>query len=189
VTLSSEQAAAALDDIDRTERRTHMAKSYSIASPYLILWGLIWVVGYGACAVLPPERWGLAWLPLIAVGTLGSVVLGTRSRPGRSGGGGAAVGFAQSMVMALAVAVFIGAVYYLFKPTSPLPYLIFPSFVAGLVYVLAGAVTRMQRFVAIGFGIFALTLGGYVAAPQWSALWAAAGGAGLVLGGLWLRRA
>src|SRR3954471_16256097 len=133
MTLSSNQAAAALEDIDRTERRTQMAAGYSIASPYLILWGLIWVAGYGACAVLPPERWGLAWLPLIAVGTLGSVVLGMRPRPGRSGG--AAVGFAQSMVMGLAVCIFIGAVYYLFKPTSPLPYLIFPSFVAGLAYI------------------------------------------------------
>jgi len=187
MTLSSEQAAAALNEIDRTERRTVRAAGYSMASPYLILWGLIWIAGYGACAMLPPERWGLPWLPLIAVGTLGSVALGMRPRPGRHEGG--AVGFAQSTVMALAVCVFIGAVYYLFQPTSPLPYLIFPSFVAGLAYVLAGAVARMQRFVAIGFGIFAVTLGGYVAAPQWSALWAAAGGAGLVLGGLWLRRA
>jgi len=187
MTLSPGQAAAALDEIERTEQRTVRATSYSIASPYLILWGLVWIAGYGACAVLPPERWGLPWLPLIAVGTLASAVLGMRVRPGRHGGG--AVGFGQSMVMGVAVCVFIGAVYYLFQPTSPLPYLIFPSFVAGLAYVLAGAVARMQRFVAIGFGIFAVTLAGYVAAPQWSALWAAAGGAGLLLGGLWLRKA
>jgi len=187
VTLSSEQAAAALDAIDRTERRTQRATGYAIASPYLILWGLIWIAGYGACAVLPPERWGLPWLPLIAVGTLATTALGMRARPGRRGGG--AGGFGQSIVMALAVCVFIGAVYYLFRPASPLPYLIFPSFVAGLAYVLAGALAGMQRFVAIGFGIFAVTLGGYVAAPEWSAVWAAAGGAGLVLGGLWLRRA
>jgi hypothetical protein len=187
MTLTSNQAAAALEDIDRTERRTKMATSYSIASSYLVLWGLIWIAGYGACAVLPPERWGLAWLPLIAVGTIGSVALGMRTPRGR--GGTNAGAFGQSMVMAFAICVFIGAVYYLFRPTSPLPYLIFPSFVAGLVYVLAGAVTRMQRFVWIGFGVFALTLGGYVAAPEWSAIWAAAGGAGLVLGGLWLRKA
>jgi hypothetical protein len=189
MTLSPGQAAAALEDIDRTERRTRMATGYSIASGYLILWGLIWVAGYGACAVLPPERWGLAWLPLIAVGTIGSVALGMRTPRGRGGTNAGAGAFGQSMVMALAVCVFIGAVYYLFQPKSPLPYLIFPSFVAGLVYVLAGAAARMPRFVWIGFGVFALTLGGYAAAPQWSAIWAAAGGAGLVLGGLWLRKA
>src|SRR5438067_6367465 len=140
MTLSSNQAAAALDEIERTKRRTHLAKGYSIASAYFILWGAIWVLGYGACAVLPPERWGLAWLPLIGVGTAGSVVIGMRTPRPRSGGaGGAAGGFVQPMVMALAVMVFVGAVYYLFQPKSPLPYLIFPSFVAGLVYVLAGA--------------------------------------------------
>jgi hypothetical protein len=110
-------------------------------------------------------------------------------RAPRGRGEGGAARFSQSMIMALAICVFIGAVDYLFQPRSPLPYLIFPSFVAALVYVLAGAVTRMQRFVWIGFGMFAVTLGGYIAAPQWSAVWAAAGGAGLVLGGLWLRKA
>ena len=134
-------------------------------------------------------RWGLAWLPLVVAGTAGSAVIGMRTpRPRSVGAGSAAGGFAQPVVMALAVMVFVGAVYYLFQPKSPLPYLIFPSFVAGLVYVLAGALARMQRFVWIGVGIFALTLGGYVAAPEWSAIWAAAGGAGLVLGGLWLRK-
>jgi hypothetical protein len=189
MSVSPGQAAAALEEIDRTARRTHMAKGYAIASPYLILWGLIWIAGYGACAIVPPERWGLAWLPLVAVGAVGSTWLGMRARPRAGQGGAGAGGFGQSAVMGLAVCVFIGAVYYLFQPRSPLPYLVFPSLVAGLVYVLAGAVARMQRFVWIGAGVFAVALGGYVAAPQWTALWAAAGGAGLVLGGLWLRRA
>lgn len=186
--LSPGQAAAALEEIDRTERRTHMAKGYSLASPYLILWGLIWILGYGACAVLPPERWGLVWLPLAGAGTLASMAIGVRSRA-RSGGG-KLVSSGQTAVMGLAIFVFIGAVYYLFRPTSPLPYLIFPSFVAGLAYTLAGAVARMPRFVWIGVGIFLLTLAGYVAAPQWSAIWVAiAGGGGLLLGGLWLQKA
>ena len=53
MTLSRQQAAAALQDIEQTEQRTYRARGYAIASPYLILWGLIWVAGYGACAVLP----------------------------------------------------------------------------------------------------------------------------------------
>lgn len=188
MSLSPTEAAAALDAIDRTERRTRDARSYSIASPYLILWGLIWIAGYGACAVLPPERWGLAWLPLAAFGTIASAWVGMRTRRGPHEAG--AQGFGQSALMGLAVLLFIGAVYYLFQPKSPLPYLIFPSLVAGLAYVLAGAVARMPRFVWIGAAVFAISLGGYAAAPQWSAIWAAAGGGGgLLLGGLWLRRA
>jgi hypothetical protein len=187
MSLSPDQAAAALADIDRTERRTREAKGYAIASPYLVLWGLIWIVGYGACAMLPPERWGLPWIPLAIGGMLASAWLGSKRRGERDGDSQGRA--ARSAAIGIAIAVFIGAVYYLFQPQSHLPYLIFPSFVAALVYVLAGAVTRMQRFVWIGFGVFAVTLGGYIAAPQWSALWAAAGGGGLVLGGLWLRKA
>jgi hypothetical protein len=188
MSLSSGQAAAALDDIERTERRTQAATSYSIASGYLILWGLVWIAGYGACAMLPPERWGLPWLPLIALGTLGSTWLGMRAR-GTGKGAARNAPFAQSAIMGAAIMVFIAAVYYVFQPTSPLPYLVFPSLVAGLVYTLAGAVARMPRFVWIGAAIFVLTLAGYALAPQWSALWAAAAGVGLVLGGLWLRKA
>ena len=43
MTLSRQQAAAALQDIEQTEQRTYRARGYAIASPYLILWGLIWV--------------------------------------------------------------------------------------------------------------------------------------------------
>ena len=187
MTLSPGQAAAALDDIERTEQRTRAARSYSAASDYLLLWGVIWMIGYGACAVLPPERWGLAWLPLAAIGMLVSFALGKRSRRQRGAGTGTS---AQTAVMGLAIFAFIAAVYYLFQPRSHLPYLVFPSLVAGLVYTLAGAVAGMPRFIGIGAGIFVLTLAGYVAAPQWTSLWVAiAGGGGLVLGGLWLRKA
>ncbi|MBV9929334.1 MAG: hypothetical protein JO013_00095 [Alphaproteobacteria bacterium] len=186
MSLSPQQAAAALDDIDCVEQRTYRARGYAIASPYLILWGLIWIAGYGACAVLPPERWGMAWLPLVIVGALGSTWFGMRARSSHAGSAERS-SFGQAAVMGLAIFAFIAAVYYLFQPQSPLPYLIFPSFVAGLVYALAGAVARMPRFVWIGAGVFLLTLGGYAFAPQWSAIWAAAGGCGLVAGGLWLR--
>jgi hypothetical protein len=188
MTISSGQAAEALGEIERTERRAHVAKGYSMASPHLILWGLVWIAGYGACALLAPERWGLAWLPLALAGALGSAWLGARSRTRRSGGN--AVSSGQGVLIGLAVMVFMAATYYLFAPRSPLPYLVFPSLVAGLVYGLAGAVTRMPRFVWIGAGIFVLTMAGYAAAPAWSALWvAAAGGGGLLLGGFWLRKA
>lgn len=186
MSLSPGQAAAALDEIERTERRTAVAGGYSAASPYLILWGAIWTLGYGACAVLPPERWGIVWVPLAIGGMLASAWLSVRTRAGRPGKSDSSAGAA---VIGVAAFVFIGGAYYVFQPRSPMPMLVFPSFVAGLVYTVAGAVARMPRFVWIGFGILALTLAGYAAAPDLSAVWAAvAGGGGLLLGGLWLRR-
>ncbi|HEY0412831.1 MAG TPA: hypothetical protein VGD66_06810 [Allosphingosinicella sp.] len=184
MTISPGQAAAALEDIERTERKTRTARGYAEASPYLVLWGLVWIVGYGGCAVLPREQWGLVWLPLIVVGAIGSIWLGSRgrgeSRPGSLGRAG---------LITLSIGIFIGSVYYVFRPTDAAPYLIFPTLIAGLVYSLAGILARMPRFVWIAAGMFVLTMAGYVAAPQWTAIWVgAAGGGGLVLGGLWLRK-
>jgi hypothetical protein len=184
MTISPMQAAAALEDIERTEQRTRMARGYGEASGHLILWGLVWIAGYGACAVLPREQWGLAWLPLVAIGAAGSAWLGSRGK-GESPSGS----LGRAALMAVAIMVFMGATYFVFRPAEAAPYLIFPTFITGLVYCLAGALARMPRFVWIGAAIFALTLAGYVAAPQWTAIWVAvAGGGGLVLGGLWLRK-
>lgn len=184
MTMSAGQAAAALHEIENTERRTRNANSYTIASPYLILWGVIWIGGYSGSAFLPPERWGLVWLPLSVLGTIASVWLGSRSKASAQEGA-----FGRAVLMALSIMIFIGCTYFVFKPTSVLPYLVFPTLMAGLVYALAGALARMPRFVWIGAAIWLLTMIGYVAAPAWTAIWVAiAGGGGLVLGGLWLRK-
>jgi hypothetical protein len=184
MSISPGQAAAALEEIERTERRTRTARGYAAASPYLLLWGLVWMVGYGACAVLPREQWGLAWLPLIVVGALGSAWFGSRGR-----GGSQPDSLARAGLASLSIGIFVGSVYYVFKPADAAPYLIFPTLIAGLVYSLAGILARMPRFVWIAAGMFVLTMTGYVAAPQWIAAWVAvAGGGGLVLGGLWLRK-
>jgi len=190
MSISPTQAAAAIEEIERTERRTRLARGYGEASPYLILWGTIWIAGYGACAVLPREQWGIAWLPLVLLGAVGSGWIGSRgarAMGGRSEPGSGA--FGRSLLMALSIFVFIAATYFVFRPVEAAPYLIFPTFITGLVYCLCGLLARMARFVWIGAAIFALTLIGYISAPQWTAIWAAlAGGGGLVLGGLWLRK-
>src|SRR4051794_35989275 len=65
--ISSSEAAAALRDVAQTDRRTRVSGAYHVASPHLILWGLIWVAGYSGCGLMPAEQWGLVWLPLILI--------------------------------------------------------------------------------------------------------------------------
>jgi hypothetical protein len=183
--ISPGQAAAALEDIAQTERRTRVAGGYAIASPYLILWGLVWVAGYAGCALLPSEQWGLVWLPGVLVGAVGSGIFGRRTKRGMHGGGS----FGQAAVMAAAIGVFFGSVFYVFRSSDPLPYLVFPALVVGLIYTLAGTLAHLPRFAAIGAAIFVATMVGYVAAPQFMAWWIAlVAGGGLILGGLWLRK-
>jgi hypothetical protein len=188
--ISPGQAAAALQDIEQTERRTRVSGGYAAASPHLILWGLVWAVGYIGCAFTPPERWGLVWLPLIVVGSVGSTWFGSRARRSPRGGRTSVAGAgARSAAAAIAIFVFLMAFFAIVRPTDPRVGLVFPVMTLGLIYCLVGIFARLSRFVWIGAAAFAVAIAGYLAAPEWTALWvAAAGGGGLVLGGLWLRR-
>src|SRR6185503_8141851 len=122
--ISSTEAAEALRDIAQTDRRTRVSGAYHVASPHLILWGLIWAAGYTGSGLTPPDRWGLVWLPLIAIGVIGAVALGMRAGAqrrvtGERAGSGFSAG--RATMMATAIGLFMGAVYYVFQPATPLP--------------------------------------------------------------------
>jgi hypothetical protein len=189
--ISSTEAAEALRDIAQTDRRTRVSGAYHVASPHLILWGLIWAVGYTGSGLTPPEQWGLVWLPLIAIGVVGAIALGMRAgarrEPGTSGAAGFSAG--KSAMLAMAIGVFMGSVYFVFQPATPLPYLVFPALITALIYVLLGALLGLPRYTAIGAIMFVVTMIGFVYAKPMLPFWiAVAGGGGLILGGLWMRK-
>jgi hypothetical protein len=191
MSISSTEAAEALRDIAQTDRRTRVSGAYHVASPHLILWGLIWAAGYTGSGLTPPEKWGLVWLPLILVGVVGAIALGMRAGAGRATGSSTAAGFSvgKSVTLALAIGLFMGSVYFVFQPATPLPYLVFPALITALIYVLLGALLGLPRYVAIGAIMFLVTMIGFIYAKPYLPFWIAiAGGGGLVLGGLWMRR-
>ena len=187
--ITENEAAESLRDVERVSRRTHVASAYAVASPHLILWGLVWVAGYTGTGLTPPEQWGWVWLPGIVVGSIGSAVLGRRAaRSGATKFGGSANPNVRSLLMALTIMLFIGSVYLVFKPTSTLPYLVFPALIMALTYALVGTF-GLPRFTWIGAGVFVAVMLGYLLAPALMSFWlAAAGGGGLILGGLWMRK-
>ena len=72
---------------------------------------------------------------------------------------------------------------------TPLPYLVFPALITALIYVLLGALLGLPRYVAIGAIMFLVTMAGFVYAKPYLPFWiAVAGGGGLILGGLWMRK-
>jgi len=190
--ISSTEAAEALRDIAQTDRRTRVSGAYHVASPHLILWGLVWAAGYTASGLTPPDRWGLVWLPLIVVGVIGAVALGMRAGAQRTASGESrAFGFSggRAAILAIAVGLFIGSVYFVFQPVSPLPYLVFPALITALIYVLLGGLLGLPRYVWIGAIMFVVTMAGFIYAKPVLPFWiAAAGGGGLILGGLWMRK-
>ena len=192
--ISRAEAAGALRDIEASEARALEARGYSHASPQLILWGVVWIAGYTLCGLTPPEQWGWVWLPVDIAGILGSLIIGSRmSARNLRGGTGSAPQtwrfFWPTMFVMLSSAAFLGAVFYVFAPAAPEPYLVFPAILVGLLYVVLGA-WRMRRMAWIGAAIFVLAMLGFVFLKPILAFWiAGVGGGGLVLGGLWLRKA
>lgn len=184
--ISKSDAEAALSDIERTAGRSQTMRGYRIAGPILILWGVIWLVGYGAMGVLPQAQWGWLWLVLDGIGVPGSILLAVR---GRQVSGARGLDAWRPFLWALAIGALVGATYAVLRPTDVNAFLAYPGIVTGFAYVVFGLM-RMPRKAAIGVAMFAATLVGFFLFPGILTWWmAAVGGIGLILGGLWMRSA
>jgi hypothetical protein len=129
---------------------------------------------------VPPSRIGLVWIIVPLIGLAGSVLI-SRGRRGREGLRWGA-GF-------FAIFCFIAATYAIMRPVHGAQYQVYPVLSVALAYALYG-VMRLIRYLWIGAALFVLALIGYFFLQPWLPYWlAAVGGGGLILGGLWLRKA
>ena len=182
--ISKTEAASALTDIESTARRSGLLKGYNVAGPILMVWGVIWAVGYSTMGFLSPEQWGLSWLVLDVIGGAASILLSRAAK----GGARTAQGW-KIAAGVLTLLIFFAATYTLFRPASIDAAIVFPGVVIGLVYSGIG-IAFAPRYLAIGTAVFVASLIGYFLFQPWLAFWmAAVGGGGLFVAGLWLRRA
>lgn len=178
--LSREQAEGALRDITQTERRSSSAYGYKSAAPYLILWGILWIIGYGATD-LTPHISGAVWGGVTIVGSVASALVGMRR-------GGVKRSFSWRIFFSWIAAIFfICAIFTVLKPSDGAQVgAVIPLLVA-CSYVIMG-IWMGTRLAVAGIVIAALTLFGFFFIPAHFALWMAAiGGAALIGTGLWLR--
>jgi hypothetical protein len=182
--LSREQAQDALRDITRTERRSFSAYGYKSAAPQLILWGVMWLIGYGGTYLVPPAtNW--IWLGVVVVGSTGSTLLGMRTKPRNTAKFSWRIFF--TWLSALAA---IASVLAIFAPFNGMQIgSLFPLFI-GWTYVVLG-IWMGWRFSILGLAVVALTLFGYFHfSPESFVLWMAFLGSAILIGtGLWLRSA
>lgn len=176
-----QEAANALQDIERAERHSAALYGYRRASPHLFLWGAIWVIGFGASFL---RRDGsLVWLGLVPLGILASFSISHGSKSSR-----ARFGWRYGLT-AIALFLFITAVFYILPIKSVEQPGAFISLLVALFYVLLGLWRGAARMAILGFALGALTVGGYLGLPHYFLLWmAGVGGGALILGGFWLRR-
>ena len=185
MSLTPAEAQIALKDIEKTENRTAASQHGRTSAPYLVMWGIIWAIGYTVTAAAPHLSW--MWGMLIVSGIVGSIILSTlQSRTAERQGNYGWRYFGSFGALAIFIAALMSIV-------RPLDYgqvsAIFPL-VVGIFYSLIGIWTKGWRMLPLGLAIIGLTTFGYFVLPDQFLYWVAAvGGGGLILGGLWMRAA
>ncbi len=185
MTISRDDAAQALSDIASAQNRSYALAGYSMASPILIIWGLIWMAAYTAMGLMPVAQWGLVWLPADIIGILATLVLTGRAtkKVGAKGQGWRIIGF---MVLIL---VTCSGLFAMIRTQDLNVYMAFPGLLAGAIYATIG-LSRMPRYLWLGAAVIAASLVGFFVFPSILPYWmAVAGGGGLIVGGLLFRRA
>jgi len=185
MSLTPAEAQTALKDIEKTESRTAASQHARFSAPFLIMWGIVWVIGYSVTATAPQLSW--IWATLIIGGAIGSMILGSRQARtfGRANGDGWR--YIGSFGV---IAMFLTALLSIMKP---LDYnqvsAIFPLII-GIFYAFIGLWTKGWRMLPLGIALIGLTTLGYFMLPDYFTYWmAGVGGGGLIVGGLWLRSA
>ena len=187
MSVSKDDAQSALHDIETTARRSRTLFGYGVASPYLLLWGALWIVA-GAVSALSTANPGIVWGAVDIFGLLATAWLIVRhgrrcSEPGDRGR------LLRYVGSAAALAAFIGLTLMIFAPISGGKVLMFFTLLGATVYAIVGCWVGL-RYAAVGIALAGVAVGVFLLAPAYlSSIVPFAGGAALILGGVWMRRA
>ena len=181
--IDSQQASAALNDINDVVRRVRQSQIYQFASFIITMWGVLMFAAYIANYTWPRQGYtiwtvtNLSGLALsIAIGVVRNVRSGAYAFPIRS---------LITFLLIGAFGIFCSVVLGHFGPRQMI---VFWALYGMLFYALAG-LWFGYAFIVIAVCTTALTLIGYYYVGAAFLLWmAAVHGGGLVLGGLWMRR-
>lgn len=182
MSLTPEQAAQALREIDVMSGRSGRLRRYAHSAPILTLWGWIWLIGFGASEACPGTA-VLIWILLNTAGIAGSLYLGRRGSAHQT-----ASASRRWLGTVLALLAFYLSALSLFPNVSTQQSTALVSLIIAVVYVIVGFWFG-ARFAVAGTLLAILTLAGYFLLPAHFGLWMAVlGGGSLMLAGAWLRR-
>ena len=187
MTVTRNDAAAALHDVDTARRHSLTLFQYGLASPFLLLWGVVWIVA-GAVAALSPDNAGIGWLAADIAGFAGTgVLIAVQSR--RNGEPAARSPFNRCLATGAVLVAFVALTLSVFAPVSDVEVLTLITLLVSAAYVIAGCWAG-GRYAAIGAVLAGVAIGLFHLAPDLVPLVVPfAGGGTLILGGLWLRSA
>jgi FtsH-binding integral membrane protein len=180
--IDSQQATAALADINDVVRRVRQSRIYQLSSLIMIAWGVLTFAGY-LVTYLSPRHAGYAWIAVYVAGAAASVAIsafqyrqsGTRTFDARA---------LLAFLLFMAFGFFTCWLGHFTPRQMGTFWPIYFMLVYGIVGLWVG-----HAFIAIGVAVTALTLIGYFLIGDAFDLWMAfVNGGGLVVGGLWMRR-
>jgi hypothetical protein len=179
--ISSDEAGAMLADVDAIVARVRQSSVYRASSRALILWGV--VVMAGNVAAFFDGRWAAySWAAFDLAGIAATVAILARGRKGGGAGGRLVAGFVLFFAFGFAWSTLLGK----FGPRELDAF--WPTLFA-FGYALAG-LWFGRVFTIIGVGLALLILAGYFwTSAAFDLYLAAINGGGLILCGLWMRRA
>lgn len=182
--IDSKEASAALADIDDIVQRVKQSQLYELASLAAMWWGVLVFAG-NVVTWLWPVYAVYAW-PAVDIVGVGGLVAIRLLAPSQAHAANFDFRLLLVFVLFFAFGYICTNVLGHFGPRElgafwPIYFMLF--------YMLAG-LWFGHAFVAIGLGITALTLIGFFTIGEAFPLWMAfVNGGGLILGGLWMRRA
>jgi hypothetical protein len=191
MSISPQEASAALDSIHEASASVSQRRAHNHAAPYLILWGCIWAV-CNAVSQFWPMWSGKVWLTANILGTAGTVWLAVNTatrthRDSLNRAEGRAIGRSFAMLGVTMICYFI-AMFLVLSPLTGRKTGAFISLFWTLAYMAAGAWVGVRLFTTGLVGTIGIVLSYLYAGQYYPLALAIMGGGTLIAGGLWMRK-
>jgi len=179
--IDAKAAEASLADIDTIVARLKQSSTYRGASTLIILWGALVALGYVASSFAPHDA-RLIWIAVDGLGVLATLATGLQyRRAGRE--------FDWRILVAILLFFALGAICSRMGHFGARENDAFWPILFMFGYALAG-LWLGRAFIWLGVSVAALIFAGYLWVDRWFDLYlAVVDGGGLIVAGLWMRRA
>ena len=185
--ITKNDAERALRDAVKAEEQSLALYHYEMASPYLLLWGILWIIAGVISAVSPDYAWA-GWLIVDTIGIIASgyLMIGDARRLAKYNARSEGLRYMAAVVV---ITMFLAMTFTIFNPVSGIQIQSFITVLIAAIYMIMGLWTG-YRLTVIGAILAVLVVSALFLAPaQFPLIVSILGGSALILGGLWMREA